>query len=165
MFTISTNRFSKSSGTCAGKQPTWSDIFSNKSPPDITLFYRLLLENIEDLMPIYTPTVGQACLECGPIFGTSRGIFITANDKGNVADVLVNWPNKDIRIIVITDGKRILGLGDLGADGMGIPVGKLLLYAACGGVAPSLTLPVTVKKEIDASGAVLFSSLCLVFFG
>jgi malate dehydrogenase (oxaloacetate-decarboxylating)(NADP+) len=109
------------------------------------LFYQAVIAHIDRILPlIYTPTVGEACREFSHIARDPKGFFITPDDRGQIRRILANWPRKDIRVIVVTDGQRILGLGDLGANGMGIPVGKLALYTACAGIDPEACLPVTL---------------------
>jgi malate dehydrogenase (oxaloacetate-decarboxylating)(NADP+) len=110
---------------------------------NVTLFYRILMDNLQEMTPImYTPTVGYACQKFGHIYRKNRGMYISLRHKGRIEQVLANWPSEDVDIIVISDGSRILGLGDLGANGMGIPIGKLVLYVVGAGLHPDRTLPI-----------------------
>ena len=114
------------------------------------LYFRILMDHLEELAPIvYTPTVGRACLRFGSIFRRARGMYFSAEDAGEMAAMTHNWPHDDVEVIVVTDGSRILGLGDLGANGMGIPIGKLALYVAAGGINPRKVLPVMLDLGTD----------------
>ena len=110
-----------------------------------TLYHRLLVDHIEDIAPlIYTPTVGHVCQKFGANYRRARGMYFSRMDRGLFSSMVYNWPHEDVRVIVVTDGSRILGLGDLGVNGMGIPVGKLALYCGAGGIAPHRVMPVTL---------------------
>ena len=110
-----------------------------------TLYFRLVSEHLEEMLPIiYTPTVGQACQEFSNIYRNHRGLFISYPDREHMDDILRSATKDNVKVIVVTDGERILGLGDQGIGGMGIPIGKLALYTACGGISPAYTLPIMI---------------------
>lgn len=131
---------------CAFSDPMDKHIYlRNIQDTNETLYFRLITDHLSEVMPlIYTPTVGLACQQFSKIYRRKRGLFISYPDRDRMDDMLQNATKQTVKVIVVTDGERILGLGDQGIGGMGIPIGKLALYTACGGISPAYTLPVTL---------------------
>lgn len=131
---------------CSFESPIDKHIYlRNIQDTNETAYFRLVTDHLTEIMPlIYTPTVGLACQQFSKIYRRKRGLFISYPDRARIDDMLQNATKQNVKVIVVTDGERILGLGDQGIGGMGIPIGKLALYTACGGISPAYTLPVTL---------------------
>jgi len=138
---------------CSFQDPMDKHIYlRNIQDTNETVYYRLVVDHLSEIMPlIYTPTVGLACQQFSKIYRRKRGLFISYPDRDRIDDMLQNATKQNVKVIVVTDGERILGLGDQGIGGMGIPIGKLALYTSCGGISPAYTLPITLDVGTNNS--------------